>query len=541
MEKKIVNLSGKLIDRKTNINQLVSIILSNRKISKQYLESFLNPPLPNKKIAGFDEALVLIKQHLDKNILIYGDYDVDGITSTAIIWQSLYRMTKKLTPYIPHREVDGYGIKADTIKRIEKEKKIIFDLIITVDNGIVAKKEIDKLKDKKIIIIDHHEKGDNLPVADVIIHSTETSGAGLAWLFCKQFDRQADLGLAALGVVADCVPLIGISREIVANGLISLKLNPNPGIKKLMELARCKRDELSTYDLGYILGPRINAIGRLGDPTDALRLICSQTTAQATKYALALDRFNRERQGLQKEHMEEAEKLLNPESPIIVIVSKNFSPGIIGLVAGRLTEKYGLPSVVISQNGEVAKGSCRSIKQLNMIETLREVHDLFVDIGGHPMAAGFSIKDENIEKLKIKLEKIVKNKLKGVDLVPTIEVDADMKLEMLNETTIEALEKLAPFGIGNPQPIFLFRQLKIINKKIMGSNADHLKLKLDDPKTPRKEYMATDAICFKKGDMDGLLEVGDLVDIVATLDKNTWNGLLIPQLVVKEIQKRTTP
>lgn len=508
--------SSSIIDAGFTSAKIIEFFLKLRQID-------LKPPLPTLKIPTL---------HLSKSskILIYGDYDVDGITATAILWQSLYRHGYQVTPFVPHRQRDGYGFRADSFFRIQAEKGIVFDTLITVDNGIVALPEFKKLKNTQIIVIDHHLPDmdiDNLrSIIDNLIHSTDLSAAGLAYFVAQQFDPHPDLGLAALGIVADCLPLTGINRSIVYHGLAQLRRNPSPGIKKLIDISGAKLDSLSTYDLGFLLGPRINAVGRLSDPMDALRLLCATNPITAGKYAAILNQQNLARQEIQQQDIATAEATADPHSRLL-FVTGSYNPGIIGLIAGRLTEKYYLPSIVIALNGDIAKGSCRSIKELNIIDSLRQLSDFFVDLGGHAGAAGFSIQAKDIPKFQAKITKIISHQLQGQVLQPTLEVDAKMTLSAVNIANIKAINQLAPFGIGNPEPLFLFEGLRVTSKKLLGTNQDHLKLKLGDP--------VTEAIAFKKGDYDTQIKTGDLISLVARLDLNTWNGTTTPQLIVKEI------
>lgn len=527
MQAKLELKSDVTITRETSAESILKLLLKNRQITDS--QSFLSPPFPATKLKT-KKIFKLIKSFLDsqKNILIYGDYDVDGLTSTAILWQALYPLSQKVFPFIPHREIDGYGFKSSSFFRIQAEKNITFDLLITVDNGIVADSEFAKIKAKnpniKIIVIDHHFPSGELKFADALFHSTTTSASALAWFLGREFDKSADLGLAALGVVADCQPLLGINRSLVVHGLIELKINPSPGIKKLMEISGVKLDKLSVYDLGFLLGPRLNAIGRLSNPTDALRLLCSQNSLQAAKYATLLNDFNQKRQSLQKESLDIADKNIDIKNKLIFIADK-FNPGIIGLIASRLTDKYVLPSIIIAKNGDVAKGSCRSISEVNIIEVLRKFSKLFVDLGGHSGAAGFSIVDKNIPKLKNKLSTYFSHKLLNYSAQKSIIIDAKMDPRAINLKNIKTIKSLAPFGIGNPEPMFFYENVVIESKKIIGKNQDHLKLKLN----------GIDAIAFKKGNMDKDLSIGETINIVASLDLNFWNGHTFPQLIVKEI------
>ncbi|MEI8067501.1 MAG: single-stranded-DNA-specific exonuclease RecJ [Candidatus Shapirobacteria bacterium] len=534
----IILKSKKIIERGIIEADFLELLLTNRGITKSKTAEFLKPNNPKKLEAKdfgvnqkqLDLAVNRIKQAIDnqENVLIYGDYDVDGITSTAVLWKSLRKNGLKVMPFIPDREHDGYGIKAKSFFKFEEERATKFSLLITVDNGIVANKEIQKIIDTgvDVIITDHHLPTESLPNCLACVHSTAFSGCTLAWLLALQFDSEADLGLAALGAIADCMPLVGINRSIVVHGIQELRLNPSPGMKKLMQVSGSKQESLSAYDLGYILGPRINAVGRLSNPTDALRLLCSPTLVQAAKYAQVLDDHNKDRQILQKDSLEVAEKnIFNNSDKLVFIADKSYIPGIIGLLAGKMTEKYYLPSIAISIGDEVSKGSCRSIKELNIIDSLRQASDLLIELGGHAGAAGFSIKTENIAKFKKEITKIINEKLSGLDLKPSIIVDAQMELSAVTLKNCQIIKKLEPFGIDNFEPLFLFQKVTVSEKRVVGSTGDHLKLKFND----------TNAIAFKKGDLDKQIKVGDKVDIIARLDINVWNNTSTPQLMVKEI------
>ncbi len=552
MVKEIKLLSSKIIDDKLSSGDIVKLILKNRDIKD--IGQFLKPDFPKIKL-NLKPAVKLINNSIknNENILIYGDYDVDGITATAILWRAIHKIYPNVTPFIPHREIDGYGIKAKSFFRFQVEKNIKFDLLITVDNGIVAQKELAKIKEKqgiKIIVTDHHEKPDDTSrdvinhvstkSVDVTVHSTQISGSAISYFLSKEIDKDADLGLAALGTVADCLPLVGVNRSIVVHGLKKLNTFPSPGINKLIQASNIK-NLITSYELGFILGPRINAVGRLSDPTDALRLLCSTSEIQANKYAQVLNNFNQDRQIIQKESLDIVESSLgrdvinhvstNKKSDKIIIVSGAYNPGIIGLISGRLTEKYYLPSIVISVDGDLAKGSCRSIPELNIIESLREHSDLFVDLGGHAGAAGFSILTKNIAKLKKVLTKSVNLKLKKINLTPHLDVDAQMDLSVVTLKNIKALESLAPFGIGNPEPLFLFKNVIVESIRTLGQNNDHLKLIVGTD--PRVCSFST--IGFKMGNLISKIKINDMINIVASLSINEWNNTSTPQLIIKEI------
>ena len=535
MFSQIILKNKQRVDQSFSELDFIDLLLKNRQLEKSKYNDFFKPHFPidsdfNISKKELKKAIVRINKAIknNENILIYGDYDVDGLTSTAILWQVLYQLGAKILPFVPDRETDGYGIKSKSFFDFETEKKIHFDLLITVDNGIVASKELAKISKKNtdIIIIDHHLPTETLPKVSAIIHSTNFSGSSLSWFFASHFNKNADIGLAAAGTVADCLPLVGINRNIVVHGLQSLRLNPSPGIKKLIEISGVKQESLTAYDLGFVIGPRLNAVGRLSNPTEALRLLCSQNSIQASKYAANLDKFNRDRQAIQKDNLKIAEdNNLENKNKLVFIAHKDFLPGIIGLIAGRLTEKYYLPSIIISIGDEYSKASCRSIKELNIIEALRKFDSDLVELGGHSGAAGFTIKTENIIKFQKKITNFINKKLKDIDLKPSIIVEAEMDLSAVNLKNCRLISQFEPFGIDNPKPLFLFKNLCISQKRILGSTGDHLKLKFNN----------IDAIAFKKGDLDKTLKIGDPVDLIASLDLNIWNGSTSPQLVVKEI------
>jgi len=534
MSPKVKLKSISIISQSTSKQELIDILLNNRQIIDNK-DDFFKPKYP--EVSDFDldqKKLTKAANRLKKaiknqeNILIYGDYDVDGITSTAVLWQALHNQGAKVIPFVPNRERDGYGIKAKSFFDFQVQKDIKFDLLVTVDNGIVAHKEINQIVESgaEVIIVDHHLTLDTLPKASIIVHSTQVSASILAWFLAKEIDDQADISLAALGAVADCVPLVGINRQVVVHGLQKINTDPSFGLKKLIEISNIKSETISTYELSFVLGPRINAVGRLSDPTDALRLLCSQNLTQATQFAQSLDKFNRDRQAIQSESLKTAdEQNKNNQDKLIFVSNKDYLPGIIGLIAGRLTEKFHLPSIIISVDKEFSKASCRSVPELNIVEALRSFDDDLVELGGHAGAAGFTIKTENIESFKTKITAYINKKLAKVDLVPTIEVDAQMELSAANLTNCKIIDQLKPFGIGNPEPLFLFKNLKVTDKRLLGSQKEHLKLKFGN----------LDAIAFKKGDLDSQIAIFSAVDIIAFLSINAWNGNVSPQLMIKEI------
>lgn len=518
-----------LIDHRTPIADVLVHLLRRRSVRKS--GEFLHPPHPLEYSTAYAvQARELLKLAKDaKSILIYGDYDTDGLTSSAILYLSL--VSQGITPqvYIPHRQRDGYGFKF--------KSDFKSDLIITVDNGIVAHTEIAKAQKKgiKVVVIDHHQSDDTPSTADLVIHNPDTSASGLTWLVCRQFDDHSDLGLASLGVVADCVPLLGINRSLVVHGLQSLTHRPSLGVLELIRSAGLTRRPLTAYDLAFVLSPRLNAAGRLSDPQTAFELLSGSDPATLASISAQLAGLNLDRQEIQQQLLHQIEKQVDPDSKLLFASSDQASAGIIGLIAGRLTEKFHLPSVIIAIENGTARGSCRSIDELDIIDTLRQFSSLFLDLGGHPLAAGFTISTTKIPSLQKKLTSLVDKKLSDYQPQSKATFEAEMTLSAVKPRLIKALSLLEPFGVGNPQPLFLFHQVRLASLRQIGQSQQHLKLRLDDPSTPARENTPAEAVAFKKGDLFPQLQVGQLVDIVASLDLNIWNGTTSPQLVVRDI------
>lgn len=516
------SLSPKIISQNSSAQEILDILLENRNIKDK--EKFLNPKLEEIKLSNLKKATKIIKKAIEdqKNILIYGDYDVDGITATAILWRSLRKLGAKVLPFIPHREIDGYGFKTESFFRFQEEKKIKFDLLITVDNGILA--DFSKI-DCDVIVTDHHLPDKNLPNVKAIIHSTKFSGSGLAYLLAKELDQNADIYLASLGTVADCLPLVGENRDIVYEGLkLANKFMPVSFLELLKE-AKINKKELNSYDLGFVIGPRINASGRLSDPTDSLRLLCSNNSILCAKYAKILNDFNLKRQSLQNSALDECLNFSKTDDKVLFFANEKYLPGIIGLIAGKLCDKYYKPVIVISKEKDYSKGSCRSIPEINIIESLREFADLFEDLGGHSQAAGFTIKTSNIEKLRKKLISYFNKKLKKIELKPKIIVDAQMDITAVNLKNIKTISKLEPFGIGNPRPTFVFKDIKVDDMRLIGSQKEHLKF----------SFKGIDALAFRQSEIFNKIKIGQEITIIGHLDINIWQENIRPQIIISNV------
>jgi len=517
-------LSPKIINQKSSPEEILDILLENRNIKDK--ENFLNPRLEEIKLPNIKKAVAIIQKSIKnkENILIYGDYDVDGITATAILWRSLRKLGAQVLPFIPHREIDGYGFKAKSFFRFQKQKNIKFDLLITVDNGILAQKEFQKLN-CKIIVTDHHLVGDKQPQVDVLIHNTELSGSGIAYFLAKSLDKNADIFLSALGTVADCLPLVGINRNLVFEGLRAVNKFMPTSLYQLFKEAKINKKELSSYDLGFIIGPRINASGRLADPTDSLRLLCSDNQEICSRYAKILNDHNSKRKNLQNIALEKCLEQIDHKDKLLFFAHESYLPGIIGLIAGKLCDKYYKPSIVIAKQKKYSKGSCRSIPEINITQALRKFSHLFEDIGGHAQAAGFTIKTANISKLKKEIIPYINQKLSHKKLQPSLVTEAQMTIDAVKLANIKAISKLEPFGMGNPRPIFVFKDINITDMRLIGANKEHLKFKFDN----------IDGLAFHQSDLFNKLKIGQTTTFIGYLDTNTWQDITKPQIIISSV------
>lgn len=520
----------------SNIKSLVDILLKNRGIknSKEFFDP-IDPYSIKLKALGIKEseikkAIQRIKKAKKnkESVIVYGDYDADGICATAIMWEALHSFGLDVLPHIPDRFEEGYGINAQSIENL-KFKINNLKLIITVDNGIVGYDGIRKAKELGIdvIVIDHHTKGTQKPKAYSIIHSTVTSGAGLAWIFAKSLINISNsLELAAIGTIADQLPLVGINRSIVKYGLIELNKTKRPGLINLFKEA--KIETVGVYEVGYIIAPRINAMGRLKQGIESLRLLCTKNNVKAMEIAKNVGNTNSERQKIVENVLLLARKNVNKEK-IIVIAGENYHEGVIGLAAGRLVEEFYRPAVVLSVKGNIAKASARSINGFNIIEAIRNV-SLHIEGGGHPMAAGFSIETNKIEEFSLEINKYADKLLTDEILEKKLRIDCEINFDQLNYELLDILKEFEPTGLGNPGATFTTNEVEIIEVKTVGREARHLKLKL------KQNEHVFDSIFFGGGEMYSNLKTGSKVKIVYSIEENIWNGYKSLQLKIKDIK-----
>jgi len=545
MKNRWASLYPEKVTAELSPKKILEILLKNRQVEKGKVKNFLNPLSLNKILpsdvdidkTALKKAVELIKKvGKDKKIVIYGDYDLDGLTATAILWEALWNRGYQVLPFVPSREM-GYGLKKKAISELLKKHPDL-EMIITVDNGIVAHQAVQYAKSKglKVILTDHHLKESKIPAADAVIHTTEVAGCGVAWFLAREFGYQS-ASLTALGTIGDLLPLKGVNRSFVKFGLEELSSSQRKGIRALKRAVGMELNQkISPWQVSFILGPRLNAAGRISDPMDSLRLLCTNKRERARLLAENLDGVNKQRQEMMDFGVELAKEIAVEEEGLILAASSDFHPGIIGLIAGKLTEEFGRPAIVLSQGEEVCKGSARSVQGVDIVNLIRQTEDILIDVGGHPMAAGFSVKTENLENLFSKLQRISTQTIKSSDLVAEKEIDFEIDFSMIKKSFYRLIEKLAPFGVGNPRPKFILRGARVMNKQTVGSNNGHLKLWLDDPETPKIERIAAEAIGFGWGAWDERLLQGDLINLVFSFNLNRWNGKETLQLKIKDLE-----
>jgi len=538
----------KKLTKDSSSQEILSILLKNRGVKKTNLDEFLRISSPDKITPGqvgikkseLKKAKKVIEEIGKENlIIIYGDYDVDGLTATAIIWEALWKQGYNVIPFIPDRKKDGYGLNPKSVKRLKKENPKLSG-IITVDNGIVAIKGVKAAKDLglKVVITDHHLPADSLPPADAIVQTVKLAGVGVSWFLAKEFGPQIH-DLVAIGTIADMMPLVSANRSFVKFGLRELCVSKRIGLQLLKAKIGIKPDkEILPWQVSFLIAPRLNAAGRLNQAIDALRLICTKDKKKAAELVDKLNNINNQRQDLTLLGLEHAKKnFVNNKDLITIAESKNYHLGVIGLIAGKLMESCSKPAIAISKGKEISKGSARSVPGVNILDLIKSQKKFLIDVGGHKMAAGFSLKTKNLEKFIKALKKDAKKEIDKKDLIPKLKIDAEIDFALISKRFYVLIQELSPFGFGNPEPIFLIKNARIVKLQALGKEKAHLKLHLDDPETEKIEKIVAEAIGFGFGNWQKNLDVGDLVDLAASIDLNYWNGRETIQLKIKDLRK----
>ena len=540
-------------------------ILFNRGIEDaEKAQAFLKAERPiydPKIISGMETAVTLIHQIVEDQgrIVVFGDYDVDGVTSTALLVQLLQKLGADVHMYIPNRFDEGYGFSFDALNEVLTQKP---DLIITVDCGVRSIKEVAFAAEQgvQMIVTDHHQPMDELPPAAAIICPRQTrdeypnknlAGVGVAYKLAECYltvyplpeeSCEQWLDLVALGTVADLAPISGENRVMVRKGIELMRSHSRPGIRALANVSSVAVEEIDAQHIGFMLGPRLNAAGRLSLAKKAFDLLMAKDMQAAGQLALDLDEENQARQLITREIQTNVEEGydFSVDQWLILYADEAFNEGVVGLAASKLAENYYRPSVIGVEKDDIIRASCRSIPELNITSALDECMDLLVQHGGHAMAAGLTVKKENLPELKIRLADIIERELADVELTPILNAEMELELCALHPSIFKYLDQLEPTGVGNPKPLFISRDVEICQLRTVGKQKDHLKLSVSDPREKRSKYqhapVVVDAIAFRFGYLVDLCKQGDRIDIVYSYGINTFNGRQTIQLNIRDIQ-----
>ncbi|MCK5451308.1 MAG: single-stranded-DNA-specific exonuclease RecJ [Candidatus Omnitrophica bacterium] len=538
------------------ISPFFSQVLINRGITQpEDAQAFLFGDLSSCSdpflMKDMDRAVTRIKQAIEKNekILIYGDYDVDGITSSALLLDVFKTLGADCSTYIPHRVDDGYGLNLRAMKKAADDG---VNLIVTVDCGVNSTEEIKYAVSRSIdvIVTDHHEvdKNSRPPAYAVVDPHQEAcgypykylAGVGVAYMLASALtggDRailEKQLDLVALGTIADVVPLTGENRILAKAGFKQLRNVTRPGLKALMEVARVDPEKVTCKSIGFSLAPRINAMGRIGSADVALELLMSKDDNRAREIATILDRENKNRQDIQKNILKQAIKKVESEidldkEEIIVLADNEWHPGVVGIVASRLTEEYSRPAILIAIDGNDGKGSGRSVVGFNLFEAIDKAGEHLLGFGGHKQACGIKIKKENIDVFRKSLNSFAKLSLVGDKTSdPELEIDMVLPFAHINAKLIKELDLLMPYGQGNSEPIFCAKEITVNNTpRNIGSNGFKF--------LSQCGTLTCETITFRKKHIQKP-RVRDIIDLAFTPSINSWNGIDTVQLNIRDLQ-----
>lgn len=528
--------------KKYNLNPITVQLLINRNVKEEDFLSFLNPEVKNLfspfLLPDMDKAVCRIREAIERKekIVLFGDYDVDGITSLIIFYDYLKDFSCPFSFYIPHRLEEGYGLNKEAIKKIKKEKA---SLLICFDCGTNAYKELEEARNLGIdtIVVDHHTPKENLNFSYAFINPKrkdslypfkDLSSAALAfklvWALTEKIPLHL-LDLVALSIVCDIVPLKGENRILLKEGIKWLRSGHREEIELLCKSARLNSQNLTPYHIGYILGPRLNACGRISSALEVLDLFLSKDKSEKERLVYQLEEYNQQRRKIEMEITQEAEAMVNEEDFVHVLYKEKWHPGVLGIVASRITEKYWRPTFIVGINQMVGRGSARSIPQVNLVEILNLCQRYLITYGGHKRACGFKIYESNLESFKEEVNSIVKEKLKGIFPQPFWEIDMKIKFRELNLKVLEEIKKLEPFGEENEPPLFLTQ--KVLPKSSPKKEGGKYQLWISD------NELTMEAIVYDKELID-LVNYGSYLDIIYSPEKSSYPNQI--RLVIKDIR-----
>ncbi|MGG2064267.1 single-stranded-DNA-specific exonuclease RecJ [Bacillus sp. S14(2024)] len=546
-------LVGQLAN-KLQLSPLVTSLLLNRGFdTEEKIVDFLNTEQQEFHdpflLEGMDRTVERIRQAIQngEQILIFGDYDADGVSSTTVLFLALQEIGADVEFYIPNRFTEGYGPNEEAFRWAHRAG---FSLIITVDTGIAAVHEAQVAKELGVdlIITDHHEPPPELPEALAIIHPKldggvypfhYLAGVGVAFKVAHALLGSVPehlLEIAVIGTVADLVPLYGENRLLVQRGLKKLRTTQRVGLQALFKVANISQGDITEESVGFAIGPRINAVGRLEDATPAVHLLLSEDVEEAKELAQEIDELNKLRKDIVKQITEEAivevEAHYPPEeNKVLVLAKEGWNPGVIGIVASKLIDRFYRPTIVLSIDPEkgTAKGSARSIEGFDLYANLSDCRDILPHFGGHPMAAGMTLSMDDVDELRRRLNEQAAVQLSDEDFIAVTAVDAVCEVEDVTLAAIEEMQKLAPFGVGNPKPRIAVKDAGLESIRAIGSDGSHLKMTL------RNGQATLDSIGFGLGAFAKEISPVAHVSIVGEASINEWNNFRKPQIMIQDI------
>ncbi|MBK5241383.1 single-stranded-DNA-specific exonuclease RecJ [Clostridium sp.] len=572
-----------LLAKNSGVSEVIAKILINRGLNnevdiKKFMRASLDDLYDPFLMKDMEKAIGIIVLSIgnSEKIVVYGDYDADGVTSTVILYKALKHCGALVDYYVPDRENEGYGINSDRIRKLKQQG---VSVILTCDNGIAAIEQVKLAKElgMTVIVTDHHElafdeedsgvRTFKIPLADAVINPKQVecnypfknlSGAGIAFKFVQALyiklgidceKAQELMEIAGIGTICDVVDLVSENRTIAKNALKALTNTKNLGLKCLKEILGIEGKEMKSYNVGFQIGPCINATGRLDTAALSVELLLCEEETRAKDLAKVLFDLNKTRQEMTTVNVEEVIKLIENSTykndKVLVIYKDTIHESIAGIVAGRVREAFHVPTIILTKGKDNPKGSARSIEEYNLFEELIKCEELMEKFGGHPMAAGLSIKEENIDRLREKLNRICT--LTDEDIVPKVRIDQRMPLNKINYEIIEELEMLEPFGKGNPAPLLAEKNISVLKIDILGKNANTLKIKC----RVSGEDKIIDGICFNK--VEEFIEMlkdnygqdhmnylksprGMKLDLIYSPQINEYNGRTSIQLKILEFK-----
>lgn len=531
--------------KKEGLSPLATEILYQRGIDDdKKLQSFLSADLSQLHdpylLHDMEKAVSRIRLAIEngEQILIYGDYDADGMTSASIAKEALEMLGAEVQIYLPNRFTDGYGPNKSVYKYFIEQQDI--SLIITVDNGVAGHEAIAYAQDHgvDVIVTDHHSLPEELPDAFAIVHPEHPqadypfkslAGCGVAFkLACALLESLPTemLDLVAIGTIADMVSLTDENRIMVKAGLSILKETERIGLLELMSVSDVSIEDITEETVGFKLAPQLNALGRLDDPNPAIELLTGFDDEEARAIAQMINRKNEERKEIVESIFEEAMTMVNLDKPVQVLAKEGWHPGVLGIVAGRILEQISQPVIVLNIENGLAKGSARSLEALDIFHALNQNRDLFVAFGGHSGAAGMTLQAEDLDKLDSLLCDYVSNYQLDLSQKNSLTIDGHLNFAELSLESLRSLERLAPFGMDNKKPVFLLKNVKVTQARTMGQNGSHLKLKLTQGKD------SFDLVAFNQGHLAQEFQQAQQLELAVTLSVNKWNGQTTLQLMM---------